>query len=261
METDFDDQINNEKYYYFIFISQVPIWTIYITNIILNNTLSEAITESDNFNYYLPMRIFEPCNSCQSLQPQVWRSFSYSLLHLDFYHLLMNSIALLIYSYLNFFYKSKYILFIYVNSIFIASLSFIFFNPYNVLVGCSGGVYGLIGASLSHQIINGLSFKWDVNVAFGVLNAIPAFILISYYTMSSSRQIAYVSHLYGYLSGLFSGIMVLKRFQIRDCHSCLEFIGFSGYLILMSIFGYGYYSLPYLNKSRFKDECCYQDSI
>lgn len=258
MNNDSLELVNSEKYYYFCIISQLPIWIIFFLNLITQNNKDDTFSEPNNHNYYLPARIFEPCDSCYLIKEQVWRLASYSLIHIDFNHLFLNSLALLIYSYINYFYPSKYLFFIYANGIIIGSLSFIFFNPYGILIGNSGGVYSLVGASLGSQIINFNCFQKDFNVILILFNILPIFLSwYHYYVMGSNKNTAEVSHLYGYIIGLLSSLMILPRFKEWQYHTILELVGIFGYIGLIIFFCYGYVILPYLDDSKFKDECCF----
>lgn len=258
MDPEYEDLINQEKYYYFSIISQFPLWIIFFLNLITQNRNKDTFNESNNLNYYLAARIFEPCNSCYLIKDQLWRLASYSLIHVDFNHLILNSLALLIYSYINYFYPSKYLFFVYTNGIIIGSLSFIFFNPYGVLIGSSAGVYALIGGSFGSQLVNFNTFQKDFNVVLLLVNILPIFLLlIQYYVIGSSNHTAEVSHFYGYIIGLLSSLMILPRFQEQQYHTVLELLGMFGYIALIIFFCYGYVILPYLDDSKFKDECCF----
>lgn len=256
MNPEFEDLMNPEKYYYFIIITQISIWSIYFINLFLFDN-EYNFNDKDNFNYYLPCRIFEPCDSCLDIRNQVWRLISYSVSHNDFIHIFCNSVGLLCYSYINIYYKSGPLVFIYLNSIFIGSLSFIFFNPYGILIGNSAGVYGLIGASYGHQLLNSSIFNYKINITFSFFNLIPIFTLINYYFLEPEKKTAHICHLYGFITGLSTSLFILPRFQEKKYHSTLEFLGFSGYIILIFYFGYGLVTLPHIHDPKFDDECCF----
>ena len=96
MNNDSLELVNSEKYYYFSIISQLPIWIIFFLNLITQNNKDDTFSEPNNHNYYLPARIFEPCDSCYLIKEQIWRLATYSLIHIDFNHLFLNSLALLV---------------------------------------------------------------------------------------------------------------------------------------------------------------------
>ena len=75
--------------------------------------------------------------------------------------------------------------------------------------------------------------------------------------MGSNKNTAEVSHLYGYIIGLFSSLMILPRFKEWQYHTILELVGMFGYIVLIILFLYGYVILPYLDDPKFKDECCF----
>ena len=108
MNFEFRELINPEKYYYFSIISQIPIWTVFLINLFSQNSNgNDVFNDQSNPNYYMPARIFEPCQSCLLIREQVWRLVSYSFIHIDFNHLFFNSLGLLIYSYINEWFLSK----------------------------------------------------------------------------------------------------------------------------------------------------------
>ena len=256
MNPEFEDLMNPEKYYYFIIITQISIWSIYFINLCLYDN-KYTYSDPGNFNYYLPYRIFEPCDLCSDIRNQVWRLISYSVSHNDFIHIFSNSIGLLCYSYINIYYDSSFLLFIYLSSILIGSLSFIFFNPYGILMGNSAGVFGLIGASYGHQLLNFSIFNKSTNIIFGLLNLIPTYSLINYYFFEPEEKTAHICHFYGFLTGLSTSLIILPRFQEKKYHSTLEFLGFSSFIILIFYFGYGLVTLPHVHDPKFDDECCF----
>jgi hypothetical protein len=146
---------------------------------------------------------------------------------------------------------------IYVNSIVIGSLSFIFFNPYGLLIGNSAGVYGLIGASYGHQLFNYSIFNYETNILFGLLNFVPLFAFVNYYFLEPKKQTAHVCHLYGFIAGLSSSLLLMNRFREKKYHHVLEFLGFVTYIALIFYFGYGYVTLPHLDDQKFENECCF----
>jgi len=257
MDSDDYELINSEEYFFFIPISQTPIWIMYVYNLIWGTGKSESFNEQDNINYYFPARIFNPCDDCLDIRIQLWRLISYSLVHLSFKHIFANSLCLLIYSYLNFYQSSKYLTFVYVNSIIIGSLAFLYFNPYGVLIGNSAGVHGLMGSGLGHQLLNFSSFPSDINIILGLLNIIPLIVVFTYYFLKPDQRVSHVCHFYGYLAGLASGLMVFKKPRNHDYHLILDFIGFSGFITLNCLFIYGYKSLPNLDNPEFEDQCCF----
>lgn len=256
MNPEFEDLINPEKYYYFIIITQISIWSIYFINLFSVDDKVDY-TERNNFNYYLPCRIFEPCDSCLDIRFQAWRFLSYSVAHTDFLHLLCNSVGLLCYSYTNIYYRTSSLLFIYFNSILIGGLSFIFFKPYGVMIGNSGAFYGLIGASYGHQLLNSSIFTNSANIFFGILNLIPLYSLIDYYFLEPEKKTAHVCHFYGFITGLSTSLFILPRFQEKKYHSVLEFLGISSFISLIFYFGYGLMTLPHVHDPKFDDECCF----
>jgi len=166
-------------------------------------------------------------------QDEWWRYFTYSLVHADESHLGLNLVLFVsIGTMLHMTNNTVTLLFLYILGVVSGSLTFYLFDAtYRPLVGCSGGVYCLVGASLSTMILNWredciILFKYWPNRApiafcgrFGqILRLAAVVVIIGFEFIPAALRryqnkdigVSVVAHSFGFVCGCMVGAMVLR---------------------------------------------------
>ena len=167
----------------------------------------------------------------RKLRSEVWRYFTYSLIHADAEHIAINLCTLFFVGVtLETIHGTKRTALVYLLGVVTSSMFFYVFDN-GALVGCSGGVFALVAASLSNLILN---WKEDKAVLVRVtkkkapyafagkllriikLTALVTFASVSFgsaairWAHETDVGISMVNHIFGALTGFFAGSMILK---------------------------------------------------
>jgi membrane associated rhomboid family serine protease len=121
-------------------------------------------------------------------------------------------------------YHSLITVVVYQAAIILGCLGHSFISPYDALIGCSSGIYGLIGCCLSHLILNKDIMEW--RVYYGLITIIilqVLFEIVSYIIWYSPRT-AYAAHFTALAVGIFIGISP----GIPEPYSWKKIMGLSG---------------------------------
>lgn len=190
-------------------------------------------------NELLRFRVMASYPECNDLRSEVWRLISYSIVHKGLWHVFSNCIGFLVtmtmleVQYCRIIPCSIYLLSL-AQSAMVTAIAF----PDVVLVGCSGGVFGLLGAVSSNFIMNHSVFPSDSNG----LHAIIIFIfllseLLSYFLFYEINT-AYIGHWSGYFYGLSLGFFLLEVEEERNRSNVYYYIvkavGVSGFTFITS---------------------------
>jgi len=187
-------------------------------------------------------------------QDEWWRYFTYSLVHTDESHLYLNlalfvSIGTMLHTTNN----TITLLLLYMIGVVSGSLTFYVFDATSQpLVGCSGGVYCLVGASLSTMVLNWredsvILFKYWPNRApiayfgrFGqILRLTAVFLLICLEFIPAALRryqnkdigVSVVAHSFGFVSGLMVGAMVLRDTNETVCKRRFKLVVWSVFIL------------------------------
>ena len=145
---------------------------------------------------------------CVDMRMEVWRLFTYQYTHLSFMHIFTNSISIICYgflaeSYLTSNYARLQTVLAYELGVILGCLGQVYTNGYPTLIGCSAGVYGLIGLTTS-MIVSGDTTPFG---EFAILNTLPIQLVVDlvYFTVLYTTAIAYTAHFAGFIAGLAVG--------------------------------------------------------
>ena len=205
---------------------------------------------------------------CADKRHEIWRLFTYSFVHGDFFHLFGNSIGLYVVAFTMDRFQSVFKLYvIYFLSVANGCFSFYLTDPYSVLIGASGGVYGLFGAHVANYLYNSdrmLDFELLTTRIFHIF-----FILCDIIPFFSFRakNVAYQVHYFCTLLGFLSGLII---FKIRKLTSFKKYIRLGSLVVLcyvhaLLLFNYifNYPSIKSFNYFQFTNikSCCYEKLI
>lgn len=199
---------NKIKYNYANIIINIINIGAYFTYVIYYNNNYNNTNPNDRELFFYATTPFPDCNDNRH---QVWRLFSYSLVHSNFMHLFGNSFGIILTTFgIYKFQKSLKILSIYTSSVVNGALFFYLNNPDRAVIGASGGVYGIAGSNLSNGIYNYNKMNDCEKLWFYLFNTY--FILsdlISFFYLYKDN-IAYEVHWAMYIYGLFFGLSIYK---------------------------------------------------
>lgn len=207
----------------------------------------------------LQLSIFSECYyDCIDIRYQIWRLFTYSIVHDGSINLLYNLLSLLILGFLLESYIGHlYFFYIYFFSIITAAISIGFFCPYNHIIGSSGGVYGLMGGLFSLSILN---FK-SLHKYFQILSSIFMIFLITFeicnYEFNRKNNIAYNCHLVGFLYG-FNICSCIHKPEIEYKYQIyIKNLGIAFIIVITPLMLYDYITLTTAKDNRYSNKCCF----
>lgn len=160
-------------------------------------------------------RGFTEYPSCKDVRSEIWRLFTYSIVHNNLLHLFGNTLGLLI-SITMFYRFQKFtkILLVYFISIINGALSFYLTNPYSILIGSSGGVYGIFGSNIGNYIYNSDSMIQSEIIMSRIFILLFVIIDLFSFFVFYSKTVAYQVHYYSFCFGLLSGLVLYKTKKI-----------------------------------------------
>lgn len=175
---------------------------------------------------------------------QVWRFFTYMLLHAGVMHLAANCIMQLAIGIpLELVHGSLRIMGIYMLGVLAGSLGSSVFDVGTYLVGASGGDFALMFAFLSNIIMN-----WDYMkrpFAIGRLVAVLTLIFADFgmalyrrygeFTDETANRTSYAAHLAGAVAGLTMGIAILNNFKRQKWEDILLKVSIAIFVVIVLV--------------------------
>ena len=142
---------------------------------------------------------------------EVWRLFTSMFIHFDFWHLLNNMVALLIFgTRVEKYFGSANFIAIYIFSGIFASVATLYVLPWGISAGASGAVYGIIGAALAYILFT----KRSMDVLN--LQVMLVILILSFGISFMVTEINLVSHVGGFIAGLLTGRILAGRISRAD---------------------------------------------
>jgi len=174
---------------------------------------SDAIlsgVNSPGFPNNLPLKyqLITGYPECMDMRMEVWRVFTYQFIHLSFMHIFTNGLSILVYgfiaeSYLTSNYARLQAILAYEFGVILGILGQVYTDGYHRIIGCSAGVYGLIGLTTS-MMLSGDTTPFG---EFAIINTLPTQLVVDmvYFTVLYTIDIAYTAHFAGFVAGLSVG--------------------------------------------------------
>lgn len=196
---------------------------------------------------------------CSDTRSQLWRFITSGFVHVDFFHILFNVINFYVISnYLERYYHHFILLTLYLLSR-ISTCFFVYYSsPYVLYIGCSDGVFGLLGSLLSHAIINHNEID---RMETSIIVVVPLFVLgfdIFTYFVEVSR-IAHFAHWNGMINGFLLGLTIYKEIVPKDITKHIRILSLMFFICLnaMYIHNYCYWPPQYgYNMGHNQMNCC-----
>ena len=152
---------------------------------------------------------------------EVYRWYSYNLLHLNLMHILINMMLLITYGILlSWTHENWRIALIHTfaifNGAFAVGIEQRIYNPVNGLqmIGASGGIYGLLSSQFGNLILNWQELDIIQKIVYPscLFSAIASDIIAN--SIMRPENISYSNHIGGFISGIFAGICILKNIKV-----------------------------------------------
>ena len=256
------DTIENNQYFktyniYFIPFLLIIKWIFFGVMIIFYN--SDTIDDSTYDNYDLFwFSIFQQCDDCSDLRLQCWRLLTYSMLHTDVYHLILNTISFLIFGgILEYFIGIVSILVIFFSSVIFSAISTAYCSPYSIIVGSSGGAYGMLGGWFGSSIVNWNIFNRISKLAITFMFILVIGISLLDYYYNRDDRTAYYVHLVGFIYGFSVSICIVKQDCKVDYFKYIKLLNNLVLLTMSCVLMYEYITLNNSKDIRYINKCCY----
>jgi len=142
--------------------------------------------------------------SCEDVRTDFWRVVSYQFVHEGLNHLIGNLSLLIVYGSILETFLGPVVIVIFEISVIFGAFGHSLVFPFTGLLGCSSGVYGLVGAAVSFLVTNKLNYVyyslWGM-VLFTIIYTVVDYIV------AYDPLIAYESHVIGFYTGMSTGLM------------------------------------------------------
>jgi membrane associated rhomboid family serine protease len=178
--------------------------TRYSKDAIILGEGSTGFPNNLNFEYIL----IDNFPTCKDMRMDLWRLISYQFEHISLLHILGNFIGLLFYgsmleSFIESYNGRLQTIIAYELSVIIGILGEVYTDGYRSIIGCSMGVYGLIGLSTNNVLSGGLkSFARSILFIILILQMVGD---ILYFTVFYNPNVTYAGHFTGYITGFVVG--------------------------------------------------------
>jgi membrane associated rhomboid family serine protease len=183
--------------------------------------------------------------SCSSARSNTWRLVSYQFVHNGLQHLLGNSVYVLICGCIcevTHPLGTLAALGAMELGVVLGALTYAFVWPFDTLVGCSAGVYGLLGLLLAHVLINKDILPTALHFwLFIVLGVQALWDLFTYFVLYNS-SIGYAAHCGGLFFGLFFGLS-LGIFKPQEWKKLLAVVSIFIFAIMSFFLTYRFYNV------------------
>ena len=172
--------------------------------------------------------------SCTSARGNSWRLMTAQFTHAGLMHIGGNTVVGILYGLLlegTHQYHSFITIVVYEMACIFGCLGHSYLWPFEGIIGCSTGIYGLIGSVISHTILNRDTLDRRVYYFIVVTLVIQGtYDLVTYFN-AYNPDIAYAGHCTGFFTGIFLGLTCgLMKKQVWK--RVLGLLGFVAFLVL-----------------------------
>ena len=141
---------------------------------------------------------------------QIWRFLTSLFIHANFWHVLSNTLMIIIWmSYFEIFLSSKKMPIFFFLSGFLGNIFAVLINNGGTSLGASTGIFGIIGSSIGFIIFNWKNLDYENSPRNIWLCQIVFITIISF--LFSSADSNFYAHLGGFIAGVFIGMFLSNR--------------------------------------------------
>ena len=195
---------------------------------------------------------------CSDQRYQIWRFITSGFVHGNFFHILFN--VMMFYSvsnYLEMYQHHFVLLFLYIFSKLSSGFFVYYTDPYVTYIGCSDGVFALIGSLLSHLTFNLNTLS---RIEISVLLTIPTISLffdIIFFIFTKSNT-AYFAHWNGLVNGFLLGLVIYKSILPLERNKGIRMLSLIVLVSINMIYINNYFHWPpeYGYKLQHKEPIC-----
>ena len=215
-------------------------------------------------DYNLMMGVISPWPECKDNRSLLWKLFSNILIHSSNIHLFGNILMFFIFSYLveQYQYSSR-VASVFFIGVMHGNLILYYIQPYSYGIGASHGSFTMLGAFVSHLIINHDLYPILTIAFYSLLSSL--FIVNEYLVYDESNNVSYISHWTGCVSGFIGGLSIFHYYIDNDSKKRVRLCAILSYSIMTSLLFYNYINnyppLQSYNNVMEKVEtknCCYE---
>ena len=197
-------------------------------------------------NLELKYQLITGYPACMDMRTEVWRVFTYQLVHLSVMHIFTNGLSILVYGFIAESYLTSnsarlQTVLAYEFGVILGVLGQVYTDGYHRLIGCSAGAYGLIGLTTS-VLLSGDTTSFG---EFAIWNTLPIQLVVDlvYFTALYTPDIAYAAHFAGFVAGLAVGntfymFSAKNKWSNRDTFVCVSGIALGVFEIAFLIYHY-----------------------
>ena len=254
--------IDSGKRNFIYIVFNLLIWTSYTVGLFFLDEISIEKVSPNFDKFFFGIVSYYP--DCQDLRLEFWRFFTVSFVHANIKHIVCNTLILFPLMYIvESSYNYKIVLLIYGLVSLYSGISYIYFNPYIKVIGCSHIVFAFTGSLLADYLINykymdGLMKKLLLLIIFLII----FFEVIGFFFLKVDN-VAYLFHWIGFLYGLIISLIFMWDKRIQKYNFRCLLIGTNVLSILSVFFIYSYVTnwTPQdinLLGNNISNSCCYQ---
>jgi rhomboid-related protein 1/2/3 len=212
------------------------------------------------------MRVIETFPDCSDLRPQGWRLWSYQLVHAGAGHIGSNMVMQNLFGLpINMVHGNLRFFIIYQVGVLAGAMTFVLIGGgQNALVGCSGGVYTILGVHFAELLMNWGSENKGLLNHWTRLLIMCSIIGLDFYLYSAdpSQSTSYTAHVGGFSAGAVFGVLLLDNLEVTWLERMVIIpftVVFAAAMVTWAIYNYTAYFPP---QNFFyeipKDSCCVQ---
>lgn len=186
---------------------------------------------------------------CKDLRRQGWRLITYQLVHAGFFHFIMNQICVVCYGLMlegnlqtsseRRFLGSIQVFCAFEYAVIFGALGNAYDYGYTVLVGNSGGCYGLVGLGWGVLLTGGFSKERKHNRLLFIILTVQMLFDILSFTVLYSPNFGYLCHFSGWLAGLSTGL-IFGLFTKSTYRYLYFFFGSAIFIFMTAFLSYHY---------------------
>jgi rhomboid-related protein 1/2/3 len=211
------------------------------------------------------MRVVGEFPGCGDLRPEWWRLWSHQLVHAGYSHLVNNMVMQVVFGLpINMVHGNLRFAAMYELGVVGGGLSFVLLGGgQNALVGCSGGVYCIVGIHVAELVMNWESAQKGLLNHWTRLGVMLFLVGLDFYLYDTgpSETTSYSAHIGGFLTGAVFGCVLLENLEVTWFERTVLLPAVWVFACGLTVWAVANYSLNFPPWSVYgvdEDSCCVQ---